>query len=656
MNKARNLAHCLLLVVATWISASPALFLAVTAAGSAPPPPAPKPGFASVYIGAGLEGIADWSFSNAFADLVRQSRGFHLADTPWDGNVPLSPAGWPMSDFGVVLGVWDGMHGVGGTYKIRFKCSKLPTIELAASPGEIKNLKRDPATSVVTADLVYPENGSQLMLSFRGTGSGVTDLQVMRPGYAFSTVFTTPFLNHLARFPVLRFMDWTSTNGNPSVAWSDRIPGKWPYYGDNKWVPWETCIALANRLKKDIWINVPHKANDAYVTSLAKLIKSSLDSSLKVYVEYSNEVWNWGFEQATWNADQAKADVAAGDPDLNFDKVNDSNIWTARRIGKRIRRISAIFASQFGNRVRPVLGTQVAWPAYWLVEALKFMDMRFGPPSKYLYAVAVAPYFNLGDADQRTDLTVVEVLAALNNSATAYATDLNLEACATLAYSYGLKLTAYEGGPDTFGPNNIASKHAASMDPRMRPVMAGYLRTMFSYGFALFNIFVAGATNYDSQYGTWGLTDDMTHQNAPKILAINDLNSAKYVALGQGTLLPGTVDARKYAMRDANWATSDVLQLSSTDWMGPARSYLVRSNTQRRYSFTLRASANTGGVATRIELWVNNVKAGTFAIPNSGDAVVSTGAVAAVLPMGLSGFRLKLVAGSAVKVVSIVAV
>lgn len=51
------------------------------------------------------------------------------------------------------------------------------------------------------------------------------------------------------------------------------------------------CYWISKSNKKDIWINIPHAADDEYVTNLAKLIKDKLDPSLKVYVEYSNEVW-----------------------------------------------------------------------------------------------------------------------------------------------------------------------------------------------------------------------------------------------------------------------------------------------------------------------------------------------------------------------------
>jgi hypothetical protein len=42
------------------------------------------------------------------------------------------------------------------------------------------------------------------------------------------------------------------------------------------------------------------------------------------------------------------------------------------------------------------------------------------------------------------------------------------------------------------------------------------------------NQFIAGATNYDTQYGTWGLTDDMSKMNVPKVQAIDDILNGRW--------------------------------------------------------------------------------------------------------------------------------
>lgn len=69
--------------------------------------------------------------------------------------------------------------------------------------------------------------------------------------------------------------------------------------------------------------------------------------------------------------------------------------------------------------------------------------------------------------------------------------------------SFSSDFYAYEGGPDTFGPNSVQSKKSASLDPRMIPLISNYLTIWYSYRMKLFNWFTIGASSYDTQYGTW---------------------------------------------------------------------------------------------------------------------------------------------------------
>jgi hypothetical protein len=66
-----------------------------------------------------------------------------------------------------------------------------------------------------------------------------------------------------------------------------------------------------------------------------------------------------------------------------------------------------------------------------------------------------------------------------------------------------VEMLAYEGGPDTFGPNSIQAKKAATLDPKMTPIVAKFLNDWYAAGGGLFNWFTFISTGYDSQYGTW---------------------------------------------------------------------------------------------------------------------------------------------------------
>jgi hypothetical protein len=100
---------------------------------------------------------------------------------------------------------------------------------------------------------------------------------------------------------VFRFMDWSNTNlaYQRNQTWPGRtLPTDatqmQPAGGG---VAFEWMIMLANTLGVDPWVNIPHNADDAFVRGLATLLKERVDEQRTTYVEFSNEVWNFGFEQ-----------------------------------------------------------------------------------------------------------------------------------------------------------------------------------------------------------------------------------------------------------------------------------------------------------------------------------------------------------------------
>jgi hypothetical protein len=134
-------------------------------------------------------------------------------------------------------------------------------------------------------------------------------------------------------FGTLRFMDWGATNASPQKDWIDRRPPTHafmtgvinprspanqsdgtPYSGDRTTgVAYEHMVALCNAADADMWVCLPHLATDDYVEKLARLIlhgsdangnpyssvqanpvHAPLESSLRVYIEYSNEIWAGG--------------------------------------------------------------------------------------------------------------------------------------------------------------------------------------------------------------------------------------------------------------------------------------------------------------------------------------------------------------------------
>lgn len=460
---------------------------------------------------------------------MKSSRAFGKPDQPWVTISNLDAQGWPKEDFGVILfAALNGVKNLGGTYKMSFRCAGNPTIRAVASSANITNLKKTGDTW--TADLTPPNEFEQLMLSFTNTNGGVRDLKIMRPGTKPTDTFYKPFVDHVRRFTTIRYMDWGSTNGNPIEKWKDRTLPTTPSWARREGVPYETMIDLSNEIKADAWICVPAHADNAFVTNLAELCKRRLDPSLKLYVEYSNEVWNWGFEQATYNKNRAEAE-SANDPKMSWDGANSKWTWPARRIGKRTAEISdafkAVYGSEFKSRVRPVLCTQIVWPENWLYEGMNYIAHNYAKPNEVIYAIAGAPYFNSEEAKKTPNATKDDILNAFEKVINEMPKWAKFKEHQEIMKKYGVKWLCYEAGPDTFGPEHIAAKKASQFDPRMEALLVKYYKTWRSGGGELMNYFIAGATNWDTQYGTWGLTDDLTKTDTPKIRAIDAILSGK---------------------------------------------------------------------------------------------------------------------------------
>ncbi|MGL4631336.1 MAG: 3-coathanger stack domain-containing protein [Leadbetterella sp.] len=116
-------------------------------------------------------------------------------------------------------------------------------------------------------------------------------------------IWNPTFIDELEPYDHLRFMDWGLTNNSNLVQWADRrLPSdtnnrQLSQSGHangaiNPGLAYEWMIDLCNRTQKDLWVCLPHKTDSIYWRSLATLIHQKLDTNLKVYVEYSNEIWN----------------------------------------------------------------------------------------------------------------------------------------------------------------------------------------------------------------------------------------------------------------------------------------------------------------------------------------------------------------------------
>lgn len=85
-------------------------------------------------------------------------------------------------------------------------------------------------------------------------------------------------------------------------------------YATNKGVPYEVCISLCNLLNCNAYLNVPAAFQVADWASFASLVVSNLNSNLKCFVEWGNEVWDFGaFTMPHWSLCKSQLAYGAND-------------------------------------------------------------------------------------------------------------------------------------------------------------------------------------------------------------------------------------------------------------------------------------------------------------------------------------------------------
>jgi hypothetical protein len=367
------------------------------------------------------------------------------------------------------------------------------------------------------------------------TGNYISNIRVVQAANVAALnagqIFNPTFLNLIRNFHVLRFMDWLSTNNSTLSSWANRPLQTNAFWGAANGVPIEVAVRLANMISADAWLNVPVMADTNYVTQMATLVHSQLGTSQKVYVEFSNEVWNGQFAQSAYATTQGQATFPSG-LGTPFD-------YNRNWYGMRTAQICDIWKSVWGPdsaRVVCVLAAQAA-NTYTATGSLRCPFWTSGAPCSGhgIGAVAIAPYFG-GSVPSawasQSDGGLSNLFTSLTsqNDATIPAGGwLNQAAGWEATYPaalapYKLPMIAYEGGQTFIGfPNGMTSSGAntpltnlyiaANRDARMATAYTTYFQQWKENGGQLFMNF-ADVGAY-SQYGEWGALESVMQTTSP---------------------------------------------------------------------------------------------------------------------------------------------
>lgn len=473
-------------------------------------------------VGINLESVTDWHRQTPFVDAFKSSREWvshqswtHPNGFVWGGGpaINVDDLGWPQSlepDQIIESIIFsDGSPNYpDGIYNIRY--SGIGTIiPMAGGNGSVTILKQSPGHMQI--DLTVPSDG-YFTLRITDISQPIENIRVYLPGFDQSSrIFHPDFLRSLDSFDTIRFMNWGRINDSDVVSWTDATNFHNYTQATSEGVHPLYMVDLCNKTCKDMWICVPHKADDLYVQYLALLCRVALDPGIKVYLEYSNEVWNGQFDQCGYARSEGTLLGLAPQP------------WAAgwyyysQRAVEVFNLFSGVY-NQYGPRplVRVLAGQSVN---PWVNNQI--MDWQ----DAYLSAdaFAVAPYFggylgNLNNVPLAPTFSIPQILSMCQTNSADNHTQYTRTNLAN-AQQRGLDLLAYEGGQHLVGVgasiNNQALTNlfvAVNRDQGMRQLYCNDIEAWFGEGAGLFMLY--RMTGKHGRYGSFGLLE---WQTQPKI-------------------------------------------------------------------------------------------------------------------------------------------
>lgn len=498
-------------------------------------------------MGMNISKLFGWGSQITFVDVFKQSRVWESMNATGGSIttvvVPSNALGYPLqipySDGvnppqivrTIMLDVEAGTYPT-GTYTLIFEGDG----DITLGRSGAGTFTSSGAQRTISFTVTNNTSGITLAITRSNAANPIRNIHVVMPGH-LNTYTTQPFypplLARLDGFSVIRHMEWIRTNGQRRlVNWSDRptvdhVTHAGPFGG-----AYEYAIRLCNAVGADSWLTVPHLATDDFIRQLARLALAELAPGRRVYIEYSNEVWNGSFEQTVYARDTG---VALG---LHTNSTTAGRRFTAKRSAEIFR----IFEEEFGaqsNRVVKVIAAHaanagVATEILSTFQQASVNGVPVNPWGVTASVLAIAPYFGNGLADEIVTngevntITTAEILSRAQQTYIPMALD-RVTANKAVANTYGLPLIGYEGGQHIVGTganvNNaaLAAKlQAANRDPGMYDLYRLYLDGYTANGGTMF-------VHYDfcagfNQFGSWGSMEylDQPLSQAPKFQALLD--------------------------------------------------------------------------------------------------------------------------------------
>lgn len=485
-----------------------------------------QPHACALKIGVNLSGVEDWVSERPFRNLFLHTRseltGFHDNCNCWDNGaadeilldsagyplqIPQATSASPVTYVRFILSSESGNLRPGQTYVLLYE--GVGTLNIQGDAVLISNANNRIEFTAGATNIWMNMMSSQ-------QGNHIRNIRLLRLADEFATDLETQpfypvFLEKIAPFHSLRFMDWGHTNGSPHLAWQDRKQVYERCYTGEAGVPYERIIQLANIAQKDVWICVPHEADDNYILQMASLFRDNLATNRTIYLEYSNEVWNWMFEQAHYN-----------------EATRPSNLNYGEAYSEKAKRVFQLWHSVFGtqrDRVKRVLGLQATnnWLNEYILSQLDQDEWDYASPTFYF-----GPNHSGGSPALNAGSTAADILQNATNSYRSVAYLFRQDYRNTQLF--GKKIVNYEGGQhfvdfSYLTPPYLQAMYDAQVHPLMYDLYDEVLDSVRLWGSEMAMAFTL-AGRKESIYGSWGHLEDIDQdtatQYAPKYQALID--------------------------------------------------------------------------------------------------------------------------------------
>ncbi|MDM8524527.1 hypothetical protein QUF80_14250 [Desulfococcaceae bacterium HSG8] len=407
-------------------------------------------------------------------------------------------------------------------------------------------------------------NGLEIRSSEKG--NHIRNIRIIPENMEFTyqdNIFYQPFVDALRPFHALRFMQIQGTNSqyfiNPgnfkdmSVTPTDTHT---VFGGQRDWarrrkttdftqetkpgkaVAYEYLIQLCNEIRADAWFCIPHLADNNYILEFAKLVRGKLDSDLKVYIEYSNECWNWawGYPQSNWLQADAPGMPEAIQNDL---KPLPGFPEKIAYMHKRVFDIwLSVFTGEDRKRLIRTVGVQRRWPDNTR-RVLQYLKDNAAPGDPGCDMVSPSGYFGLTSEkyEEIAGMSSVTGETVIRLADQIFETDTYTAQSAQYAKDFGVMYGIYEGGPHLDPRAELHTE--AFWEAKVHPLIYDlYMKAFERHASPEVNCHIFMA--FDFTEGVFGHLDNV-HQLrymenlmniAPKFKALLDANISKPIPQG----------------------------------------------------------------------------------------------------------------------------